>query len=105
MPSVGRGQRVVMVLAAVLSAGAAAPAAMARPVGIARAQSAALAASPGGMVDTTLALDRGRLVYGVEIETAPATLANVEVDAASGRVLRVTTRREPGPFRREIEAP
>ena len=40
MPSVGRGQRVVMVLAAVLSAGAAAPAAMARPVGIARAQSA-----------------------------------------------------------------
>ena len=95
----------VGVFAAALAGAATGPAADAPPVGIARAQAAALARVPGGLVNTTLALDRGRLAYGVDIETAPGTVTSVEVDAATGRVLRTTGRRERGPFPREVEAP
>jgi hypothetical protein len=93
------------VLGAVLGGATAAPAAIAPPVGIARAQAAALARAPGGLVNTTLALDRGRLVYGVEIETAPDIMTSVEVDAGTGHVLRITGARQRGPFPRELEAP
>lgn len=105
MPSRRRTQPIVVVLAAALSAAAAAPPAVRAPVGITRAQAAALAKAPGELVDTTLALDRGRLVYGVEIATAPTTLTNVEVDAGSGRVLRVSRHLDPGPVSHELEAP
>ena len=93
------------ILAAALGGAAGVPAAGAPPVGIARAQAAALARAPGGLVNTTLGLDRGRLAYGVEIEAAPGTMTSVEVDAGTGRVLRITGRREGGPFPRELEAP
>lgn len=93
------------ILAAALGGAAAAAAAVAAPVGIARAQAAALAKAPGGLVNTTLALDRGRLVYGVEIEIGPDTMTTVEVDAGTAHVLRVTGARERGPFPRELEAP
>jgi uncharacterized membrane protein YkoI len=94
-----------VVFAATLGGAATARSAVAPPVGIARAQAAALARAPGGLVNTTLALDRGRLAYGVEIETAPGTVTSVEVDAGTGQVLRITGRRERGPFPREMEAP
>ena len=96
---------VSMILAATLGAAGAAPAAVVSPVGITRAQTAALAKAPGGLVNTTLALDRGRLVYGVEIQTAADTLTHVEVDAGSGKVLDVTSRRERMLFPGELEAP
>lgn len=81
------------------------PAAVMSPVGVTRAQTAALAKAPGGLVNTRLALDRGHLVYGVEIQTAPDTLTHVEVDVASGTVLHVSSRREQSPFPREVAAP
>ena len=75
-------------------------------MGITRAQTAALAKVPGELVNTTLALDRGRLVYDVEIQTAPDTLTHVEVDAGSGKVLHVTSGPERRPFPRGVaEAP
>ena len=96
---------VAVVIAATLGgAGAARPGAVS-PVGITRAQTVALARAPGELVDTRLALERGRLVYGVEIQTAPDTLSRVEVDAGSGTVLRVASRRERGPFPVEVESP
>ena len=95
---------VVVTAAALGGAGAAAAAGM-TPVGITPAQTAALARAPGRLVDTRLALDRGRLVYGVEVQTSPVTLTNVEVDAQSGRVLHVTSRLERSPFPTEVEAP
>jgi hypothetical protein len=61
------------------------------PVGITPAQTAALAKAPGRLV--------------VEVQTSPVTLTNVEVDAQSGRVLRVTSRLERSPFPTEVEAP
>jgi hypothetical protein len=105
MPGSRRTPVVAIVLAAALGAAGAAPATVVAPVGITRAQTAALATAPGGLVNTTLTLDRGRLVYGIEIQTAPDTLTHVEVDAASGKVLHVTGRRERMPFPKELEAP
>jgi uncharacterized membrane protein YkoI len=94
-----------MVVAAALGgAGAARPTAVS-PVGITRAQTVALVRTPGELVDTRLALDRGRLVYGVEIQTAPDTVTRVEVDAGSGRVLQVSNQRERNAFPLEVEAP
>jgi len=103
-----RSGRTRIVAAGILAAalgGAAAAAAVAAPVGIARAQAAALAEAPGGLVNTTLALDLGRLVYGVEITTGPDTMTTVEVDAGTAHVLRIAGARERGPFPRELEAP
>ena len=93
------------VFAAAVGGATSAPAAVAPPVGIDRAQAAALARAPGGLVNTTMNLDRGRLAYGVDIETAPGTVTSVEVDAGTGQVLRITGRRERGPFPGEMEAP
>jgi uncharacterized membrane protein YkoI len=105
MVSQGRAQIVAVAIAAALGGAHPAPAAPAAPVGIRRAQEAALARVPGRLANTTLALDRGRLVYRIDIDSAPRILTSVEVAAGSGRVLRVTDRRERGPFPREPEAP
>jgi uncharacterized membrane protein YkoI len=96
---------VAVVIAVALRGTGAAAATVGSPVGITRAQTVALAAAPGLLVDTTLALDRGRLVYRVEIQTAPDMLTHVEVDAGSAKVLRVAGRRARSPFPAEVEAP
>lgn len=93
------------ILAAALGGAATVPAAVAPPVGIARAQAAAVAKAPGGLLNTTLAINRGRLVYGVEIETGPDTMTTVEVDAGTAHVLSIIGARARGPLPRELEAP
>jgi hypothetical protein len=93
-----------MVLAAALGAAAAAPAAVMPRGDHARADRGPCEGA-GRLVNTTLALDRRHLVYRVEIQTAPDTLTHVEVDAASGTMLHVTSRREQSPFPREVAAP
>lgn len=100
-----RSRVVVVMLAAAFGGAGAAPAPSTSPVGITRAQTAALTKAPGELVNTRLALDHGRLVYGVEVQTSPATLTSVEVDARSGKVLHVRSRLERSPFPREVEAP
>ncbi len=75
------------------------------PLGITRAQAAALAKTPGELVNTTLALDRGHLVYGIEIQATPDTVTHVEVDAGSGKVLHVTRGQRRWPSPEEVEAP
>lgn len=91
-----------ILLAAAL--GATAPAAPRPVVGIAHAQSRALAAVPGTLADTTLDLDRGKLVYVVEVSSAVG-LRDVDVEAHTGKVLRITPVVPDRPLAREVEAP
>jgi uncharacterized membrane protein YkoI len=52
---------------------------------------AALAAVPGQVVKAELENENGYLVYGVEIAKSDRQIADVKVDAGTGKVLKIDT--------------
>ena len=54
-----------------------------------RAQTVTLRAAPGRILRTTLERSRGRRVYFVAIKTAEGIIAEVTVDARTGKVVDV----------------
>lgn len=55
---------------------------------------AALQAVPGKVLKAELENENGYLVYGVEIAKADRQIADVKVDAGSGKVLKIETDRK-----------
>ena len=55
------------------------------------AMNAALKQVPGKVLKTELENENGYLVYGIEIAKADRQIADVKVDAGSGKVLKVET--------------
>ena len=92
---------VIMLLAGLAGTGSAAP----KPVvGISRAQSRALVTVPGALLNTTLDRDSGTLVYNVVIESVGG-IRDVEVEAQTGKILRITALYADPELSREVEAP
>ncbi|WP_040287329.1 PepSY domain-containing protein [Sporosarcina koreensis] len=60
-----------------------------RRISMEQAMSAALQQVPGQVVKAELEYEHGTLIYEVEIRTADGHKFEVEVDANTGRVLRV----------------
>ncbi|MBI3753498.1 MAG: PepSY domain-containing protein [Deltaproteobacteria bacterium] len=58
------------------------------------AVNASLQAAPGKVLKVELENENGYLVYGVEIVKADRRIADVKVDAGSGKVLKIETDRK-----------
>jgi hypothetical protein len=87
------------------SPAAAGPSAPPVTIGIQKAQMVALAHAPGQPLDTRLVSDEGRIAYDVEVHSVANTIKDVEVDAFSGKVLKVQDHSYGGGLSREVEAP
>lgn len=101
---IGRVRGVTFGALLLAAAAATAPAAPRPVIGISHAQSRALVTVPGTLVNTTLDRDQGRLVYVVEVSSVLG-MRDVEVEAKTGKIVRITPVILDRPLAREVEAP